>query len=112
MEYDDLDPEIQEEIDRLNLEEILSDHIESSEEIDIPLVRFIVGRLAQINNPNSMEVLINNIEKLYPVFKDVMKYYQNIEVDKHTKKNVGNQLLSLINESSLVGIWNTTECGY
>ena len=98
IDYDELEPEIQAEIDRLNLEEILKDNIER-DEIDIPLVRFIIGRLAQINNLNSIDELLLNIEKLYPVFKDVMKYFQTVNVDQDTKKRVGSQLIDLINDS-------------
>lgn len=103
VDYNDLGQEAQEEINRLNLEEILEEHITTSEDIDIPLVRFILGRLSQINNPNSIEVLIKNIDKLYPVFKDVLKYIQSIDVEEEVKRIVGAQLIDLINETSLVG---------
>ncbi|NLY36265.1 MAG: RNA-directed DNA polymerase [Tissierellia bacterium] len=102
IDFDELEPEIQVEIDRLNLEEILKDNIEG-DELDIPLVRFIIGRLAQINKLDSIDVLLMNIEKLYPVFKDVMKYFQTVNADSNTKRRVGGQLLRLINDSSIVG---------
>ncbi len=90
--YDELEPEIQVEIDKLNLKKILKDNIEG-DELDIPLVRFIIGRLAQINNLDSIGELLINIEKLYPVFKDVMKYFQTVDADQDIKKKLGANFL-------------------
>ncbi|WP_047152492.1 RNA-directed DNA polymerase [Aneurinibacillus tyrosinisolvens] len=105
IEYSDLDEETQAEIDRMNLEEILQQHIEDSNEsndIDITLVRFILKRLTQIGNPVSVDLLIENIDKLYPVFKDVMKYFQSVNANTQTKHRIGEQLLELLNDS-LIG---------
>ncbi|NGM81989.1 RNA-directed DNA polymerase [Paenibacillus sp. 7124] len=102
--YDDfdffeLDDEQQEELRRLNLEGILEEHLEEVDDIDISLVRFLLKRLTQIGSPASVECLIGNINKLYPVVKEVMVYFQTIEIDVGTKHRIGTQLLNLCTDS-------------
>lgn len=104
--YDDfdffeLDDEKQEEIRRLNLEGILEEHLEEVDDIDISLVRFLLKRLTQIGSPDSVECLIRNINKLYPVVKEVMVYFQTIKIDGETKHRIGTQLLNLCTDSTI-----------
>ena len=49
LDYDELEPETQEEIDKLNLEEILLEQLEKEGNIDETLMRFLLKRLGQIN---------------------------------------------------------------
>lgn len=102
--YDDfnfyeLDEDMQEDIRRMNLEGILEAHLEEVDDIDISLVRFLLKRLTQIGSPDSVECLIRNINKLYPVVKEVMLYFQTIEIDVETKHRLGTQLLGICTDS-------------
>ncbi|OMD74159.1 RNA-directed DNA polymerase [Paenibacillus odorifer] len=98
-DFDELDEETQEEIRRLNLEEILESHLNEVDDIDISLVRFLLKRLTQIGNPDSVDCLIENIEKLYPVFKEVMMYFQTIDIETETKHRIGSTMIDLCQDS-------------
>ena len=98
-DFDELDDEIQEEIRRMNLEGILEAHLEEADDIDISLVRFLLKRLTQIGSPDSVDCLLQNINKLYPVFKEVMMYFQTIEIETETKHRIGARLLDICTDS-------------
>jgi hypothetical protein len=101
-DFDGLEEEIQEQIKRMNLEGILEAHLEEVDDIDISLVKFLLKRLTQIGSPDSVDCLLRNINKLYPVVKEVMVYFQTIDIDVTTKHRIGSELLDLCTDS-LVG---------
>lgn len=98
IDFDDLDSSIQEEIVNLNLEGILREQI-ASEEIDIPITKFILRRLAQLEY-NVVELILENVEKFYPVFKDVIKYISSLnELEEWERHYLGERLLNLMPDS-------------
>lgn len=103
IDYEDLDAGTQEEIDSLNLIDILEEHLSGGEDISLPLVRFVLGRLRQIDNENCVDLVLDKIDCIYPVFKDVICYIQDLSNLNTLKKHeIGEQLIQLI-DTSLVG---------
>lgn len=103
IDYNKLNPETQKEIDKLNLNEILLEQIESDNEIDSKLVAFILNRMGQLNNPNSIDLIFNNIDKLYTVFKNIFIYLNNLTcLSASYKSKLGEKLIELI-DTSIVG---------
>lgn len=100
--YENLDPKIQEEINKINFVDVLERQINSVREIDIPIVRFALNRLAQFDDINCIDLVLNNIERLYPAFKYVILYIQKLRsLDENERKKVGLKLIGLL-ENSLV----------
>lgn len=102
IDYDNLEPEVKEDIDSLNLIEVLEEQLGHSE-IDIPLVKFIIRRLGQIRDVDAVDIIINNIDKLYPVFKEVMVYIHSLQsLEAARKHELGCKLIELL-DTSIVG---------
>lgn len=100
--YEDLDEYQQKQIDELNLVEILREQIKRYE-IDIPLTRFVLRRLSQFDDIEGLELVLKNIDALYPVFTDVIRYIQELRaLDTSRRQHVGKALLAFL-EQSLVG---------
>lgn len=110
IDYDSLDPEEQEEIDSLNLRGILEEQIELGIDLNLNITGFILRRLSQINDLGGLDLVLNNIETLYPVFKDVLAYVTAIRrVDAEYRKKLGKFLLDLI-KNSVVGHLEFHKC--
>jgi len=103
IDYSDLNPEIQAEIDSLNLKELLKEQVSKDSEISTSIVRFVLRRLGQLDDKGSIDFVLENIDDFYPVFKDVIKYIQNLRsLENNEKKKYGTKLIDLIN-NSIVG---------
>ena len=102
IEYDLLADEYKQEIDSLNLIEILKEQIENNE-LDMPIIKFVLRRLSQFDNLKALDVVLKNIDKLYPVFTDVIRYVQGLRsLNEEAKHKIGQRLLTLL-EASVVG---------
>jgi hypothetical protein len=102
VDYDDLDEEQRQKVDELNLVAILKEQI-SSDDINIPLTRFVLRRLAQFDDINGLKLVLKNIDQLYPVFTDVIRYIHVLRsLSCHARENVGMILLEFL-ENSFVG---------
>ena len=89
------------QIANLNLGGLLDEQLEG-EEIDIPVTRFLLRRLSQLGNRESLQVVMDNLEKLYPVFSHVVQYIGGLHgLTGAEKANAGGQLLAAL-DSSLV----------
>jgi hypothetical protein len=98
--YDDLVPDVQEQIDSLNLGGILGEQIRLGVDLDINITRFVLQRLAQINDLDALSVVLENVEILYPVFKDVLGYITSIRrVDEKYRHKLGKYLIDLTKQS-------------
>ncbi|MDK2599290.1 RNA-directed DNA polymerase [Bacillus stercoris] len=94
IDIDDLEPSVQQEIVNLNLEEILQEQI-SNEELDIPITKFILRRLAQLEY-DVVDLILENVDKFYPVFKDVVKYISSLSNLREEERHyLGERLLNL-----------------
>lgn len=113
IEWDDLTPEQQERISRLNLDHMLSEQLKH-DEVDIRLTRFLLRRLAQLGTASSLQATLGGVERLYPVFPDLISYISSIrDLDQNQRNDVGKMLLDLMKESSVLhlefhGMWLLT----
>ncbi len=100
--YGDIPEEIQETIDELNMMDILAEQL-NLEEIDTRLVSFILIRMGRLDNPNAIELCLENIDKLYPVFKVVFNYINDLTcLSDSNKSTYGKMLISML-DTSIVG---------
>lgn len=67
------------------------------------MTRFVLRRLSQFDDLNGLELVLKNIDRLYPVFTDVIRYIQDLRALKRSRRiPVGNRLFDLLDDS-LVG---------
>ena len=110
IEYDDLPEPLQKEIDGLNLKGILETLVTSPAELDIGLTRFLLRRLAQVDDKSAINLIFTNIAKFYPVFKEAIEYLQKIrKISTTMRHEVGKKLLDLL-ESSAIGNLDYHKC--
>ena len=101
IEYADLAPSDQAQIDSLNLEDLLQRQL-SDPEIDQQMVRFLLRRLGQLDNQQSVDIILENIERVFTVFPDVIQYFGRLRrLDNGKRKDIGKRVLSLVDDSSV-----------
>lgn len=101
--FDALDNTMQDKITALNISEVLMEQLRLGVNMDMSLVRFILKRMAQFGNTDQIDLVIQNIDKLYPAFKDVISYVKDVRnIDQERRHQIGEKLLNLI-EQSIVG---------
>lgn len=98
IDYDELGTEHKELIDALNLKEILEGQIEKDGSLDVLLVRFVLRRLAQLNDDSAVDLVLGNMKRLYPVFKEALEYSTAIRTLFMDRHSLGARLLDLIDE--------------
>lgn len=100
IEYDDLTEEQKELLDSLNLQDLLSEQIHGDMEIDVPLVRFLLLRLAQIGDSSAVGDLLNNLDTLHPVFPDIIRYIERLACfEEGFGSSIGKRLLDVYEDS-------------
>jgi len=101
IEWDDLTEAQQDKLKELNLVGIIEEQVKS-EEIDIGICKFVLRRLSQLGNDQALDILIDNIDRLYPVFPDVVRYVTSIRLsDVNLKKDIGNRMLELLSDTTV-----------
>ncbi|MCP3741421.1 RNA-directed DNA polymerase [Rossellomorea sp. BNER] len=99
--YDLLPEDLQRQIDSMNLVAILQEQI-NSESIDTKIVGFVLRRMAQLKNTDALELVLDNIDKLYTAFKHIFEYINELELDISQKEEVGEKLIRIL-DNSIVG---------
>lgn len=100
--YGDIPDDAQEKIDALNMMDILSEQIEL-EDMDMRLISFILIRMGKLNDSSAIELCLDSIDKLYPVFKVVFNYINNLDcLSDPEKEGYGKRLISML-DTSIVG---------
>lgn len=103
IEYDRLDPKIQKKIDALNLRGILEEQLHTPDSLNALVTRFVLRRLAQLDDPGCVDLIVDNIESLYVVFKDALEYVTQLQdLEEKKRHSVGSRLLDVI-DNSVVG---------
>ena len=96
IDYDDLDVEQQQAIDKLNLAEILQEQLKL-EEIDVPVVRFLLRRLGQLNDFSGLESTLKNIDPLYPAFPELISALKRLRsLTPGRKMKIGSKSIALL----------------
>lgn len=99
IEYNDLTPEDQAQIDALNLRGLLDEQTSSEDALDVRIVRFVLRRLGQLGDADAAHDVINNMGRLYPVFKDAIEYLRSIRgMSPADRAELGRELLALIDD--------------
>ncbi len=92
--YEDLDDEQKKEIDAYNLAEMLTEALSADESVDYQEVSFILGRLSSLQKPELISIVLENLDRLYPVANAVaafFKDFKNLEDEQY--KEIGTALL-------------------
>ena len=101
IEYEDLDDEQQEQINAMNLEGLLSEHLLRAE-IDQSMVRFLLGRLGQLDNAKCSDLILDNIENAFTVFPQVIQYFGKLRsLSEDQRRCIGERAIALLDKSSL-----------
>ena len=99
IDYDDLDDEQRATVDALNLEGLLTEQLER-EDVDVPITKFVLRRLSQLQDPDAVAQILASIDKLYPVFTDVVGYLDSVRYPtEYRRREVGESVLDLIDDS-------------
>ena len=99
IEYDDLDDDQKASVDALNLEGLLNEQL-GSEEIDVQITRFVLRRLGQLRDPVGATSVLASIDKLYPVFADVVRYLDSLgDLPACKRRLLGREVLNLLDDS-------------
>ncbi len=102
IKIEDLEPGLQEVINSLNLTQTLKKHLQDGPEVDIPFLKLMLMRLSQFDRVQDIDIVLKNINKLYPLFKEVILYIERFRTnDVSLKKQFGEKALDLL-ESSFV----------
>lgn len=96
--YGSLPEDIQQQIDGLNLEAILQEQIEL-ENIDVKIIGFVLRRMAQMKNSNSLDLILQNVDKLYTAFKHIFVYINELELNHAQMKAVSDKLIGILDDS-------------
>lgn len=96
--YDMLPEDLQSEIDFMNLETILEEQLEL-DNIDTRIIGFVLKRMAQLQNTNALDLILDNTEKLYSSFKHVFNYLNEVELTNEQKEVVSEKLYKILDES-------------
>lgn len=100
VDYDSLEPDVQKQIDELNLEQLLDLQLNAAE-IDISLTKFLINRFKQLQNTDVLWKLLTETEKLYPVFPEIVEYLSAIatRLTPEEAEEIGEFILDKLNGS-------------
>ena len=110
--YEDLDDEKKAEIDAFNLSGMLTDALGEDQNVDYREVAFILGRLSALQKPELIPIVLQNLERLYPVADAVATFFTRFtSLDAGTRRSIAEALLApILNEresrpSEYYSIW-------
>lgn len=102
--HEELTEDQQEAIDSLNLIELLGEQLGKQESMDFRLTRFLLRRLGQIGSPEGISLVLGNLEALYPLFKEVMRYLREPgRLGPEEKQKIGDALIRFLRNGSRAG---------
>jgi hypothetical protein len=93
--YDQLDIDQKREVDALNLAEMLKDALAEGQNVDYREVSFILGRLSALQKPELVPIVLDNLERLYPVAHSVASFFKQFTaLNRRTREKVAKALLT------------------
>ena len=90
-------------IESLNLENVLMDQIQSNNP-NYMLIRYILNRFGIMRDGDHIEVLLDSVDKLYPVFIEVLGYIQRVDIQSQRKQIIGGRLVQIYNDPLISSI--------
>jgi hypothetical protein len=94
--YDELDDDEKKEVDAFNLSEMLKEALEG-ESVDYREVQFILGRLSALQKPELIPIVLENLERLYPVAESVTTFFNQFKsLTPSQASEIGSSLLAPI----------------
>lgn len=100
IDYAALPAEHQEAIDKLNLEGILQEQI-NEEEPDLPLLKFLLRRLAQLGGTDAIDLIFDSFSKFVPVVRETIEYLLSIQkLSSAKKKALGERLIEIYRDET------------
>jgi hypothetical protein len=99
--YEDLTPYQQSLVESLNLRGVAEEELARESEPDPAVLRFVLRRMSQLGDESLVDLMFDNIDRVYTVLPDLIRYLQSIRdatpfFDAH---GVGRRLLDLLNDS-------------
>lgn len=73
IDYDDLDAEQKALVDSLNLWVIVDREARAERALDVPMIRFVLGRIRQLGLRDPGDLLVSNLKRFAPVFREVVE---------------------------------------
>lgn len=102
IEYDDLDESQKELVDSLNLWSIVELEAEAERALDIPMIRFVLGRIRQLGLRDLDDVLLGNLGRFSPVFREVVEaVVMQSGLNESELRTLGARLLDLFDHSAV-----------
>lgn len=101
VDWDDLSEDTKAGIEGLNLVGILREQT-AMDEIDIQLCKFVFRALGQLQDKAALELVVEHMDHLYPVFPDVVEYIRSLNcLTSEERVAVGKSMVRFL-ETSLV----------
>lgn len=96
VDYDDLDVEQKALVDSLNLWVIVEREARAERALDVPMIRFVLGRIRQLGLRDPGDLLMSNLERFAPVFREVVEALVGQSgLSAEELRSLGGQLLDL-----------------
>lgn len=73
IDYDDLDDDKKAVVDSLNLWAIVGREAQAARALDVPMMRFVLGRVRELGLVDHDDLLLANLKRFSPVFRDVIE---------------------------------------
>jgi hypothetical protein len=101
--YEDLSEDAKSRIDALNLSEMLEEALGGENQIDYREISFILSRLSSLREPDLIPIVLDNLEKLFPVAHAIARFFSAFDkLEDGTIRDVTNRLLLPIETSQHV----------
>jgi hypothetical protein len=95
--YEELDDDQKAEVDAFNLSEMLTEALGAGENVDYREVSFILSRLSALQKPELIPIVLDNLERLYPVAEAVAAFFKGFDsLDSDVRDRIAQAVLSPI----------------
>jgi hypothetical protein len=99
--YEDLTDAEKKEVDAFNLSEMLAEALAEGEHVDFREVSFILGRLSALQKPELIPIVLDSLERLYPVAHSIAAFFKGFQhLDPSTRRKVARTILKPILEDT------------
>jgi hypothetical protein len=93
--YEQLDDDQKKEVDAFNLSEMLQEALLTNDGVDYQEVSFILKRLSALQKPELIPIVLQNLERLYPVADAVAAFFKEFQkLEKGQRREIGASLLA------------------